>query len=343
MDRRQFVGAGFSIAGSGLMSAQSAFAQNKQIIVANWGGDWNERTVKYIEAPLLESKGFKIVHDLSTTPQRRTKIIAEKRLPRGTVDVAHMSSIDAYSLDLSEALDPIDFRQIPNGSDLVEQVKAPYFVPWLYSTWEIMYNPEKIKDVPTSFNDLWDPRYVGRVGVTNQHYAGYIQAASMAVTGKPHDFEAAKKKLLELKLNSKPKVYESHQQIAVGFKTGDVWIACNFRARILQFQADGLQVATAFPKEGSPVTTFGVVLPKRSANKEGAYTYMNALLDPQALSNLCQSNFYLPASNKVDLPGPIGAKIALNAEQRKKLLAPDLAYLAKNDAANMEWWNKEFV
>ncbi|MEO5693800.1 MAG: hypothetical protein ABIQ72_11790, partial [Usitatibacter sp.] len=82
MKRRQFIGAGAALAAASTLSGR-AFAQNKQIVISNWGGDWSDRTVKFIEAPLLESKGWKIVRDLNTAPQRRTKLVAEKNLPRG--------------------------------------------------------------------------------------------------------------------------------------------------------------------------------------------------------------------------------------------------------------------
>jgi putative spermidine/putrescine transport system substrate-binding protein len=343
MKRRQFIGAGLAVAGTGMLDMRAAFAQSKQIVVSNWGGDWNDRTVKFIEAPLLEQKGYRIVRDLNTAPQRRTKIVAEKNLPRGSLDVAHVSISDAVFLKNNDAIDTIDFKKIPNASDLVKEVTTPFFVPWLYSTWEIVYNPQQIKTPPTSLAELWNPAYAGRVGVTNQHYQDYIQMASLLASGKLHDLEAGKKKLLELKRTNKPKVYESHQQIAAGFKAGEIWIACNYRARALQFQADGIPVDVSFPKEGAALQTFGAVIPKKAANKADAYVYLNALLDPKGLSELCQVNFYSPASNKVTLPGAMGQKIVYTAEQRKKLFPPDFDWLSKNDAAQLEWWNKEFV
>ena len=343
MKRRQFIESGLAVAGAGLFGAPHALAQSKQIVISNWGGDWNDRTVKYIEAPLLEQKGFKIVRDLNTSPQRRTKIVAEKNLPRGSLDLAHVAISDAYFLKTNDALDNINFGKIPNASDLVKEVTTPFFMPWLYSTWEIVYNPQQIKTPPTSLAELWNPAYVDRVGVTNQHYQDYIQMASLLATGKLHEFEAAKKKLLEMKKATKPKVYESHQQIAAGFKAGEIWIACNYRARGLQFQADGVPVEVSFPKEGAALQTFGAVIPKRAPRKEEAYVYLNALLDPTALAQLCEVNFYSPASNKVKLPGAIGAKISHTPEQRKKLIPPDFDWLAKNDAAQLEWWNKAFV
>ena len=39
----------------------------------------------------------------------------------------------------------------------------------------------------------------------------------------------------------------------------------------------------------------------------------------------------------------IALRPTLTAEQRKKLFPPDFDWLSKNDAAQLEWWNKEFV
>ena len=343
MKRRQFIGAGLAVAGAGVLGARTAFAQGREIVVSNWGGDWNDRTVKFIEQPLLESKGWKVVRDLNTAPQRRTKILAEKNLPRGTLDVAHVPISDAYLLNTNGAVDVIDFGKIPNASDLVPAIKLPYFVPWLYSTWEIVYNPNYIKTPPTSLAELWNPKYKDKVGVTNQHYEDYMQMASLLATGKLHELEAAKKKLLELKQVNHPKVYESHQQIAAGFKGEEIWIACNYRARGLQFAKDGVPVAVSFPREGAALQTFGVVMPKRATRKAEAYEYFNALLDPKQLAELCQANFYSPASNKVQLTGDIGQKILHTPEQKAKLQSPDFGFLAANTAGMLEWWNKSFV
>ena len=95
MKRRQFVGAGLAAAGAGMLGIRPAAAQSKTIAVMNWGGDWNSRTVKHIEAPLLEAKGWTIQRELGEQPPRLTKIIAEKRLPRGTVDIAHLGEAEA--------------------------------------------------------------------------------------------------------------------------------------------------------------------------------------------------------------------------------------------------------
>lgn len=344
MKRRQFIGAGLAAAATGMLGTRAAFAQeNKRLVVTNWGGDWNDRTVRFIEHPLLEEKGWTIVRDLNEQPQRKTKLLAERRLPRGTVDVAHFDIAEATALNAADVLETIDYSKIPNSKSMVTSLKRPFFMPWLYSAWELVYNPDKVKEVPTSYNVLWDPRYAGRVGVMDQNYPSAMQVASVLASGKMDDFTAAQKKLLDWKKAVQPKVYPSHQQAAAALQSGDIWVIANFRARGLQWEHDGINVHTAYPQEGGISTCFGVVIPKRSSNKEGALVYCNALLDPAALRNLCSANFYAPAVTDVSIPGDVGKKIAYTPEQLKTLRSWDYDYWTNNQPKWLEWWKKEFL
>jgi hypothetical protein len=58
LDRRQLmvgVGAGSILA---LLGEKARAEPGGQIVVSNWGGDWNDRTVRLMEQPLVESKAF---------------------------------------------------------------------------------------------------------------------------------------------------------------------------------------------------------------------------------------------------------------------------------------------
>ena len=95
---RRAVLAGLGAGAAALSLPGLARAQDKTLVVSNWGGDWNERTIKFVEAPLVESQGIKIVRDLGMEPERKAKLIAEKRLRRGTIDVIHINEGDSVEL-----------------------------------------------------------------------------------------------------------------------------------------------------------------------------------------------------------------------------------------------------
>ena len=142
-----------SLALIGIMP-KTAHAQSNELIVTNWGGDWNDRTVKFIEAPLIESKGINIVRALNLEPERKTKLLAERNLPRGTIGIAHFSNADAYELNEQGILEQLDYANIPNAKAIIPSLRSPYFMPWVYGGVTLAYNPKFIKTPPTSFADL---------------------------------------------------------------------------------------------------------------------------------------------------------------------------------------------
>jgi putative spermidine/putrescine transport system substrate-binding protein len=64
-----------------------ARAQAQKVIIGTWGGDYAKLLTKNIETPLLTPKGIEVVQDQAADSPHRTKLLAEKRLPRGTTDV----------------------------------------------------------------------------------------------------------------------------------------------------------------------------------------------------------------------------------------------------------------
>src|SRR3981081_4012929 len=112
LNRRRFL-AGVAGAMATTSAGRAAFAAPGQIVVANWGGDWNDRTVQFFEAPFIEKAGYTLVRDLDGFDQRRTKIIAGRRLPRAPMDVAHMDDATAFELNALEAVETIDETAVP--------------------------------------------------------------------------------------------------------------------------------------------------------------------------------------------------------------------------------------
>ena len=54
----------------------------------------------------------------------------------------------------------------------------------------------------------------------------------------------------------------------------------------------------AFPKEGCILYVSGMVVPKNAPNKEAAFKYMNAMLDPPAQLGFAANMGYLPTVDR---------------------------------------------
>lgn len=324
-----------------LAAPRIARAQQGGLVVSNWGGDWNERTIKFVETPLVESRSIRIVRDLAMETERKAKLIAEKRLRRGTVDVFHCNEGDSVELSGQELLAEIDFAKVANYADVVPALRTKlFFVPWLYSGVTIIYDRNKVSNPPKSYEELWDRKWAGKIGLTNQLYFNYIMMAGLIKGGSVTNTEQGKERLVQLKELTQPRIYAAHQQLAAGLVNGEVEVAVNYKARGLQWANDGAPLTSQYPSEGALAVMFGATLPKRAPAPDLAHLYFDAMLDPKAMAGLAGASFYAPANGKADLAPELKAKIDFSAAEAAALKFPDYAHVARNTAEWLEWWNK---
>ncbi|MFG1464742.1 PotD/PotF family extracellular solute-binding protein [Xanthobacter sp. DSM 24535] len=341
---RRAVLAGIGAGAVALAAPRIARAAEGTLVVSNWGGDWNERTIKFVEAPLVESQGIKIVRDLGMEPERKAKLIAEKRLKRGSIDVIHINEGDSVELFGQEVISDIDFTKVPNYADVVPALKSkPFFVPWLYSGVSIIYNKDKVPNPPKSYEELWDKKWAGKLGLTNQLYFNYIMMAGLIKGGNVTNTEAGKERLIQLRELTQPRIYAAHQQLGAGLVNGEVDIAVNYKARGLQWANDGAPLAIQYPSEGAIAVMFGASLPTRAPSPDLASIYFNAMLDRKAMAGLAGASFYAPANGKAELSPELKAKVDFTAAEAAALKFPDYQHVAKNTAEWLEWWNKNIA
>jgi putative spermidine/putrescine transport system substrate-binding protein len=338
--RRQVL-AGLGAVGLAFAAPKMTRAAGGTLVVSNWGGDWNDRTVRFVEEPLVESQGIRIVRDLGMEPERKAKMLAERRLRRGTVDVLHLNQGDAFEMHQHDVLADLDTTKIPNMADVPDTLKgAPYFVPWLYSGVVIIYNKDKVSSPPQSYEELWDAKWASKIGFTNQLYFNYMMMSGLIKGGNITNVEAGQERLLELTKLTEPRIYATHQHLQAALLNGEVDIAVNYKARGLQWIKDGASLGIQYPAEGAIAVLFGTCLPKRAPSPELAYTYFNAMLDRQAMAHLAEASFYAPANSASALSPELREKIDFSPDEQKALNFPDYAYVASNTAAWLEWWNK---
>ena len=341
LNRRQVLAGTATVAATGLIGSP-ALASKGSITVANWGGDWNDRTVRFFEAPIVEKAGYTVVRDLAAIDQRRTKMLAGRRLPRASFDVTHFDDTDAFFMNSQGLVEELSEKEIPNLADTHEQLRAPYFIPWQFSGWVIGYNPDKVKEPPKKFADLWSSKYEGMIGLTDTHWYHHMEMAALVNGGDLTNIANIKSALLDFKKATKPRLYPQHLQQAQALKNEEVVIGTNYKSRLIQFGTEGVKTLPVFPEEGTVTVTFGAVIPKKAPNKEGALFYANALLDPTGMAGLAQQSFYAPANKKAVLPPDASKQIEFTEEERKKLRARRNDFWAENRAQLLEWWNKEF-
>ncbi len=325
-----------------VLGSGRAFAQGGgRIVVGTWGGDYARLLTKNIEDPLLKPKGYEVAQDQAGDAPRRAKMVAERRLPRGTSDIQGLSAANMYEMNEAGVLEPIDYAKIPNAQYLIPQMKYPYGVGHIYSGKVVLYNPKLIADAPKSFKDAFDPKHGNKIGIIDIQYQYVMAAASLAAGGKVSDFEPGKEILLAAK-KAGARVYPTNEAFAQALKNEEIGLGIMWKARAVQWQNAGIPVEAVAPAEGVPLYISGFAIPKNAPNKDGAYAYMNAMLDKTAQENFAVDMGYNPTVTNAVVPPDLQKRIGFTPEEQKRLLDLDYGYIARTDQALKEWWDKVF-
>lgn len=339
MTRRSFgILAGSTI----LATTLPAIAQARgRTVVGTWGGDYQRLQQENIVEAELADAGLQVVFDPAAEPVRKAKLLAERRLPRGSMDVACLTRNGTYEMFINGALEELDETKIPNLANVHPFLRTKYSIPHMYTGRVILYNPTAVSPAPTSYEDLWDPKYAGKVGVIDIQYQSTIESAAMIAGGSPSNLEPGKAKLMELKKQG-VKIYPTNEAMAQALKTGEVVMCIMWAARGYMWKSAGIDIDIAVPKEGLALYISDVAIPKNAPNKQAAFAYVNAMLaaDPQAA--FAKTMGYAPTVENVSLAPELAALIDYTPEQQKDFVLPDLDVMAKADADLQSWWEKEF-
>ena len=168
-------------------------------------------------------------------------MMAEKALRRGTSDVQGLSANDMYEMNEQGLAEQIDYSKMPNAANLIPAMKYPYGIGHIYSGKVVLYNP-KLMTAPTGFADTLDPKHGDKLGIIDIQYQYTMVAAALASGGSVSNFEPGKERLLACK-KAGARIYPSNEAFAQALKTEEIACGIMWKARAVQWQNAGINVA----------------------------------------------------------------------------------------------------
>ena len=128
LSRRRFLEATALTGVAAAIGPRTAKAAGGKVVVGTWGGDYQNLIQKNISAPLLQPQGVEVIYDTDNDSPRKTKMMAQKMLPHGTMDVSALNRAGSYEMYKAGTLLEIDTSKIPNYS---------HVLPKLATTWSV--------------------------------------------------------------------------------------------------------------------------------------------------------------------------------------------------------------
>ncbi len=317
-------------------------AQTKEVVVG--GAASHKSFIEQIVAPAVEKKlGCKVVFEGSRSLVNLEKM--QKNKDKQYLSVVMMDDpvmIPAVAEGLLEKLTP---EKIPNlkflktGTVHMDGMWCNYLQPWL----GIAYNPKVMPAAPTSWAQIYDPKYKGRVILPSlqntEGLANLFMAAHLA-TGKPmaeaqKDIDAAFKKLVTIK----PNLLTAYTQMPQAYnllEQGEGFMISSAISQVaLDRKAGGAPVDIAVPKEGIFSMPSGVALVKGAPQPELGAGFINEMIGIEVQTKLAAKTNSLPTNKDAAIPAGMPTNATIHTV--------DWAFVAANREAWVKRWDRDMA
>jgi putative spermidine/putrescine transport system substrate-binding protein len=318
-----------------------ARAQTGEVVIGTWGGDYAALLASEIEQPLLRPRGLQPVHDVGTPAARKTKLIAERASRRASMDVVCLGDSDTHAMGQLGLLEELTPENVPNLAKVIPALRLPYTLPHIYSVRAILSNPARVDPAPTRYDALFEERFRNRIGFSDLLSTHLTESAAIAAGGDESNHEPGRARLLEWKRLG-ARVYPSNEALAAALKSEEVWATIIWLGRAHMWRKAGIPLIARIPEEGATPYISCACVPRNARNKAAAFAYLDAMLDPRAALGFAERMGFLPTTTDAVLPAALQREIGLTPEQQAKLRRQDFDYLARTNAATLDFWNREF-
>jgi len=259
--------------------ARGAHAANI-LNVATVGGTWKDWQNECTAQPFTKQTGVSLVWDVQTPVSIATQMVAAKkgnRIPPNQVSKADQFDIQFF--DQQGLTSKVDVELAPTWKDIHPNFRSESWMTNHVAVYCMTWNKEKVKKPITSWFDMWDDVFRGKVAIPVFEWVGfyYLAALNTALGGSPENADRAFGKLKELVDTLQPKFMNSVEHGNQLFQAGEIWIAPFWDGRTRNLQDQGLPVAYVYPKEGALSNASGFCLDRAIADDrvKAANQFMN--------------------------------------------------------------------
>lgn len=347
---RMFVRAGVlavslaAFAGAG--QAQDA-SMKGTVNIVGFSGVFADNYQKFIIAAFKEKyPGIEVTYQQSKNSAETLALLTLQQADP-TIDVALIDvsvAIKANKSGIFAKLDPAKVSNLAETPDWA-RLDGDKAVAFSQDNLAILYNTDTVKQPPTSWADLTDPKYKGRIAAKLGDTRGVILLPILAKL-KGTDYKDSIDPAIDFLTEIAPNVstWEPAPDCYAVVQSGevDLSICWNGRAQYLH-DTQGGKIAVAAPKEGSIGQTNTIGLVEKSKNADAAQIFINYALSAEAQATFAEKSFYGPVNTKVNLSDAVAARIYGSKEAQAAQMSLDWNFVADKYSAWIQRINREVI
>ena len=244
-------------------------------------------------------------------------------------------------------LTELDHSKLPNfAKNASPSVKNPgydqgnkFTLAWQSGLVGLAYNPKLTKREITSWEDLKDPAFKGKITMfgddTDYPTSIMIMLGIDPATSTEEDWKRAAEE--GKKLRPQLREFVDNAGMAEGLSSGNAWISQAYSGDIYQLNIGGSpDIKFVVPTEGATYWTDNMAIPKGAKHPLDAITYMDYVYRPEVAAKLVQGIAYItpvPAA-KEQLQAAAAKASGDERQELESLIDSPLIFPAESDLAN---------
>lgn len=315
------------LAGMGMAAAVQG-AQAQEVVVASWGGTYQEALRKAFYTPATQATGI-------TIKDVTLKGIADVRLQvkanAVTWDIAELFGGGCEQARREGLSEPLDYSVIKTDGVPPQLVNSHWIAINAYST-VIAWNTQTVKKPPQTWAEFFDTKkFPGTRSISPQSVTVEMALLADGVPADklyPLDLDRAFKKLQQIKpdITTFWPTGAASTQLAM---SGEVDMLSMWTSRADAAKKEGAKID--FTYNNGLLSIQCLMVPKGAKNKANAMKIIAAMLTPDIQANLPHHVAYSPINEKAFATGKIPPQLAATLNS-----APENR--AKQVVVDVMWW-----
>jgi putative spermidine/putrescine transport system substrate-binding protein len=318
--------------------------------IASTGGSWGDglKQAYVVKADFEKRFNAQVSYAHMIDSVIATKAIAQCGNPPFTVPA--LLNAEAVMLAEGGCLQDYDLGVVTNYKDLLpgtfEAPRAGLKAYWAAHTMIVMglvYNTKRVTVKPTSFMDLGNPKYKGKIAIPAYGWVGiqWLHALNQSLGGTPDNIDPGMKAIAELVKKNDALIMENTDVTLKAFTREEIWMMPFWNGRCFSLQAEGVPVDIVYPR-GSLQVGNGFPILKGTKFERQAQHFVNISLDAEYQIEMTRRFRYPPSNRKAKLP-PEMAHYALKEADLKAMMPLDFQKMNQHRAAYLARWNREVL
>ncbi|MTJ51492.1 spermidine/putrescine ABC transporter substrate-binding protein [Anabaena sp. UHCC 0253] len=291
---------------------------------------WTQYTDKELLTTFTTQTGMKVIADVY---ESNDVMLAKLQAGGGgTYSIIYPSDYMVQKMVEKGLLIEIDHNKLIGLDNLFPQFKNPiydpnnrYSIPFNWGTTGLLYNSEQLPNAPEDWEYLWQNQAKLSKRITLLNDVREVMGAALRMLGysynskNENEVKQAYEKLKSLKPAIAAFDTDAWQNKILA---GDLAIAMCYSADAVKITKENPKLKFVIPRSGSSLWTDTIVIPKSNPNIDGAYAWINLILQPDIAAQICERLF-------ISTPNRAGFELLPKAIQENTNLFPPESLLNK--------------